>query len=118
MFIQLLNDLNIRITGDNILKAINSKNDFVIIIALDIWKNRKPTVNRDKITAEKINKAITSLVESLSGEKLSGSRWLLLYEMISHNLVEKDFLKTIEVDDFFKKMLSLGISFYKSQKQK
>ena len=117
LFIQLLNDLNIRITGDNILKAINSKNDFVIIIALDIWKNRKSTVDRDKTTAEKINKAIASLVESLSGEKLSGSRWLLLYEMISHNLAEKEFLNTIEVDDFFKKMLNLGISFYNSQKQ-
>ena len=119
LFIQLLRDLDLIVTGKNVLKILQSDNDFAIIIALDIWKNRKSKVQRNSYEAYLINQAITNLIDSLKGEKLTGSRWLLLYEIDINSLVDKSMLPIIEEkdkDNFFKKMYALKISFYKSVK--
>lgn len=114
LFIQLLRDLNLEISGENMLNIIRSDNDFAIIIALDLWKYRKQQIRRTKTEAKNINAAIRMLVDSLEGEKLTGSRWLLLYEIKADRLLDDDLVPEIEMDDFFKKTYSLGISFYKS----
>jgi hypothetical protein len=114
LFIQLIRDLNLEIDGDNLLRVINGDNDFATIIALDLWKNRNRKVIRSKSVAGSIKKAIERLMNSLQGEKLSGARWLLLYEIMAHKLVSESLMPTIECSEFFRKMLSLKVSFYQS----
>ncbi|MBR5545183.1 MAG: RNA-directed DNA polymerase [Clostridia bacterium] len=117
LFIQLIKDLNFKIQGSNVVKILKSDNDFAIIIALDLWKNSKELVIRTKTEAREINKAIDWLLLKLNGEKLSGSRWLLLYEMSVNKLVSSKKMPTIEMDDFFSKMFDLKVSFYNSNKK-
>ena len=93
-------------------RIIFCDNDFAIIIALDIWKNHNKSVPRTKHEARLINESIKALMHSLNGEKLSGARWLLLYELHIHKFVPDDLLPPVEKNDFFKKMLELQISFY------
>ena len=114
LFIQILRDLNLTVTGDNIIKVLNGDNDFAIIIALDFWKKNNSRVIRTQAQARKINQAIDKLLEKLKGEKLSGSRWLLLYEIMVNELVPKAKQPVVEKDAFFEKMLELGVSFYKT----
>lgn len=118
LFVQLLRDLSLTIDAINIINILKSKNDFAIIIALDIWKNRKTYVTRTKAEAQKINESIRELLNEVTGEKLSGSRWLLLYEMRMHQFVKDDQIPDIEIDDFFDKMLKMKISFYHSIDEK
>ena len=112
MFVQLINDLDLSITADNMINILHSDNDFAIIIALDIWKNHNKSVDRTKQEARKINESIRNLMKLLNGEKLSGARWLLLYELHIHRFVSEDLLPKLEMDDFFKKMFELKVSFY------
>ena len=112
LFIQLIRDLNLEIDGKNLLNVIKSDNDFAIIIALDLWKHRNHSIKRSRVEARDINSAIRNLAEALKGEKLSGSRWLLLYEVRVNKLIDDEFLPDIEMDDFFQKLFSLSISFY------
>ena len=114
LFIQLIRDLDLKIDGKNMLNVLKSDNDFAIIIALDLWKYRNNQITRTKAEARKINEAIQNLTLSLAGEKLTGSRWLLLYEMKAHKLVDESLLPVIAMDPFFKKMFSCGVVFYKS----
>lgn len=113
MFIQLIKDLNLTISADNIIKIMKSDNDFAIIICLDIWKNHNKSVQRSKHEARLINEAIKELMSSLNGEKLSGARWLLLYELYVHKFVSNELLPELEINDFFKKMFELGVTFYR-----
>ena len=117
LFIQLIRDLDIEISGQNILKTIKSDNDLAIIIALDLWKNRNNRVKRSKIEAEMINKEVEKLLKSLEGEKLSGPRWMLLYEIVANKLVKKAQIPVLNTDPFFEKMLEKNICFYKSVKR-
>jgi hypothetical protein len=112
MFVQLIKDLDLTISADNMINIMRSDNDFAIIIALDIWKNHNKSVPRTKHEARLINESIEALMHSLNGEKLSGARWLLLYELHIHKFVPDDLLPPVEKNDFFKKMLELQISFY------
>lgn len=116
LYIQLIRDLDLELEGQNLLQIVNSDNDFATIIALDLWKNRNQKVNRTKTTAHNIKIAIDQLMNSLKGEKLSGSRWLLLYETIANNLVKDSLIPDVVCNEFFSKMLSLGVSFYDSVK--
>lgn len=113
MFIQLIKDLNLTISADNIIKIMKSDNDFAIIICLDIWKNHNKSIQRSKHEARLINEAIKELMSSLNGEKLSGARWLLLYELYVHKFVSNELLPELEINDFFKKMFELGVTFYR-----
>lgn len=114
LFIQLIRDLNLEMSGKNLLDVIRSDNDFAIIIALDLWKNRKRSIVRTKSEAHEINVAIDYLLTELKGERLTGARWFLLYEMKVNRLVEDDMIPEIEMDEFFRKLYSLGVSFYRS----
>ena len=113
LFIQLIRDLDLEISGKNLLNVIKSDNDFAIIIGLDLWKHRNHRVNRTRTEAREINTAIIDLINSLKGEKLTGSRWLLLYEIKVNKLIDDSMTPEIEMDDFFNKLSSLGVSFYR-----
>jgi len=113
LFAQMIKDLELKISAENMLGILCSDNDFAIIIALDIWKNRNKSVMRTPAEAKSIKAAIRELATSLSGEKLSGARWLLLYEIVLHQLVPTENMPAIEFNAFFEKMSELNISFYK-----
>lgn len=117
LFIQIIRDLGLTIDADNIINILKSDNDFAIIIALDLWKYRNHSVARSRAQAHEINIAIKELANSLKGEQLSGSRWLLIYEIIIHRLVPNDLIPTPDIDDFFNKMINLKICFYSSVKE-
>ena len=117
LFMQLIRDLGLEISGKNLLDVIKSDNDFAIIIALDLWKHRNHCINRTRNEARNINTAIIGLVNSLKGEKLTGARWLLLYEIKVNKLIDETRMSGIEMNRFFEKMISLGVSFYRSVKE-
>lgn len=112
LFVQIIRELDLTIDGLNIIKILNSDNDFAIIIALDIWKNHNKHVIRTKSEAMQINKSIKDLLFKLKGEKFNGSRWLLLYEIIANDLVKEEDKPEVEMTEFFQKMLDLNVSFY------
>lgn len=114
LFIQLIRDLDLEISGKNLLNVIKSDNDFAIIIALDLWKHRNHRINRTKIEAREINDAIKILINDLKGEKLNGARWLLLYEIKINRLIDDSVMPEIEMDAFFDKLYTLGVAFYRS----
>ena len=104
------------ITANNIEGVLLSDNDFAIIIALDIWKNRNKAVVRTRQEARRINDSVKLLAQKLEGEKLSGSRWLLVYETTMHGFLSDYSLKDEDMDDFFKKLKECNITFYNSIK--
>ena len=114
LFIQLIRDLDLEMSGKNLLNVIRSDNDFAIIIALDLWKNRKYRIIRTRSEAHEINVAITDLLANLKGERLTGARWFLLYETMANKLVEEAMIPEIDMDGFFSKLYSLDVSFYRS----
>ena len=116
LFIQLIRDLGLNITANNIEGVLLSDNDFAIIIALDIWKNRNKAVVRTRQEARRINDSVKLLAQKLEGEKLSGSRWLLVYETTMHGFLSDYSLKDEDMDDFFKKLKECNITFYNSIK--
>lgn len=118
LFIQLIRDLGLEISGKNLLKVIKSDNDFAIIIALDLWKYRNHCIKRTRIEAREINAAIRDLSNTLNGETLSGARWLLLYEIKVNRLIDNSLVPKIEMDNFFEKLSSFGVTFYKSVRDK
>lgn len=118
LFIQLIKDLNLKVQGSNIFKILQSDNDFAIIIALDLWKNCKSMVVRTRSEAGAINRVVDWLLVQLDGEKMSGARWLLLYEILVNKLVPQEKMPAIELNEFFKKMVELNISFYNPIKKK
>lgn len=116
LFVQLIRDLGLNITANNIEGVLLSDNDFAIIIALDIWKNRNKAVVRTRQEARRINDSVKLLAQKLEGEKLSGSRWLLVYETTIHGFLPDYSLKDEDMDDFFKKLKECNITFYNSIK--
>ena len=116
LFVQLIRDLGLNITANNIEGVLLSDNDFAIILALDIWKNRNKAVVRTRQEARRINDSVKLLAQKLEGEKLSGSRWLLVYETTIHGFLPDYSLKDEDMDDFFKKLKECNITFYNSIK--
>lgn len=114
LFIQLIRDLDLEIDGKNLLGILKSDNDFAIIIALDLWRYRNYRIKRTRQEAKNINNAIYDLAIELKGEKLSGARWLLLYEILANKLLDEKITPDVKLDDFFKKMYTLDVKFYKS----
>lgn len=112
LFVQLIKDLELCIFADNLLGILNSDNDFAILIALDLWKNRNKSVIRKPTQAKAINSAIKDLSQSLAGERMTGSRWLLLYEATMHKLFSAQYMPDVELNDFFKAMQARNVSFY------
>ena len=114
IFLQIIRELEVSLSAENLIKIILCSNDFATIIALDIWKNRKKSIKRTKSQATKIKKAIEQLSVELKGEGYSGARWLLLHEIRIHNLMDKKVLPTPSKDEFFEKLHECQVSFYQS----
>ena len=117
LFIQLIRDLGLEISGKNLLNVIRSDNDFAIIIALDLWKHRNHCIKRTRVEAREINAAIRDLSNTLKGETLTGARWLLLYEIKVNRLIDDSMVPQIQMDNFFEKLSSLGVTFYRSVRE-
>jgi len=118
LFMQIFMELSLNLNANNLLNILKSGDDFSIIIALDIWKNKNKYVQRTRSEATKIKKAINSLVIELNGETMSGSHWLLLHEILMHKLIDANIIPVINRNSFFKELIRLNISFYMSIKNK
>jgi len=116
LFIQIIKELKFKLTSENLISIIKSGNDFAIVIALDIWKNQKKCVIRTKLEARNIMKAIKILVSELKGEGYSNSRWFLLHEIRMHSLIDATLMPVLAKNDFFDKLYSCRITFYKGIK--
>ena len=114
LFLYLIHDIRLNIFAENIIKVLNSQDDFSIIIALDIWQHHKRLVIRSKAQASSINKAVKSLAAELTGESYYSSRWMLLYETEKHKLFPKSAYTPIRKTPFFELLFNNGISFYET----
>ena len=112
LFLYIIHDLKLKITGNNINLVLNSKNDFAIIIALDIWMYHNDLVIRNKVEAANINQSRKKIAEELVGETYQGSRWLLLYEAEKHRLFPKEIYTPVKKNNFFRMLLNKNITFY------
>jgi hypothetical protein len=111
-FIQMIKELKLDLSVENLISILKSQNDFAIIIALDLLRNREKNVERKSGELEKISDALKELSESLKGETFSGSRWLLLHEMRLNNLLKRELIPSPQKDDFFNLLLDNNIGFY------
>ncbi|RNC29222.1 MAG: hypothetical protein AWM53_00871 [Candidatus Dichloromethanomonas elyunquensis] len=118
IFIQIIKELNLNLAANNLINLLKTGDDFSIIIALDIWKNRNRSVNRTPAEARRINAEIKSLATRLNGETMKGSRWLLLHEIAMHQLIDGSIMPLIATDPFFTELTRHNISFYKGIKKK
>lgn len=116
MFLYIIYKFDLEISAENMKLALNSEDDFSLIIALDIWKNKNSLVTRSKSEAAYINKAIMDIAEDLRKETYKGSRWMILHEAKCHKLLPANIYETIEKSDFFDSLFSNNISFYISAK--
>ena len=114
LFMYFIKELKLEIQGSNLLNALKSKNDFVVLIALDIWKHRNKTVKRTASVARVINSEIENLFYEVSGEKYTGEHWMLLYEAEMHSLCPMKEYEYPEKSVFFQKMKEKSITFYNS----
>ncbi len=114
LFLNLIHEIRLNISAENVIAALNSQDDFSIIIALDIWRHHKSLVKRTKAQANGINKAVTTLAAELTGENYHGARWLLLYEAEKHNLFPKGVYTAITKTPFFATLFNNDISFYET----
>ncbi len=118
IFLHIIKELKLSLHSKNLINILSRSNDFAIIIALDIWKNRKAYVDRTRQQATQIRKAIEQLSVELKGEEYSGARWLLIYEMKIHGLMDVGLMPTPKSDDFFSKLYEYQVTFYQSVSRK
>jgi len=114
IFIQIIRELSLNLTASNLINLLKTGDDFSIIIALDIWKNRNKLVQRSRSEATRINKEIQNLATILTGETYAGARWLLLHEIAMHQLIDGSIMPPIASTPFFTELTKHKISFYKS----
>lgn len=114
LFLHLIHDIRLSISAENVIAALNSQDDFTIIIALDIWRHHKSLVKRTKAQANRINKTVAALAAGLAGENYQGARWLLLYEAEKHNLFPRNVYTPIPKTPFFDLLFNNDISFYEA----
>ena len=112
LFLNMIHDLRLKLSSDNLIDILKSNDDFSIILALDIWRHHNSLVARTRTEAANVNKMVKKLAEKLTGESYSGSRWLLLYESEKHSLFPSGVYTPIEKNDFFKALYNNDISFY------
>lgn len=118
IFIQIIKELNLNLTANNLINLLRTGDDFSIIIALDIWRNRNKFVIRTASEARRIKAEIRNLAARLNGETMKGSRWLLLHEIEMHQLIDGSIMPTIATDPFFAELKRYNISFYKGIRKK
>lgn len=117
-FIYIIRELNLNLKAENLVSVLKNGDDFSIIIALDIWKNRTNTVISDNTdTATMINKNIEEWAINLKDEDMNGDRWLLLYEISMHDLIPEFIFPKKIFTSFFKKLEEQNVSFYTSIKE-
>ena len=116
LFLQIIRELGLTIKVENIIKVVESGDDFSILIALDIWKNNKKSVIRTRKNTIEFGKILERFSDSLKGEQYSGARWLLLHEISRHKLLDKKIRPTPDNDLFFEELAKQKVSFYKSIK--
>lgn len=104
--------LRVQVSGQNILNAIQARDDFSRILALDFWRNQRKQVSSDYSTSRKINKAISNLADELSTETMDGEHWLLMYEARMHHLIDGIDITKGKTGPFFELLEEYGISFY------
>ena len=121
VFLNIVKELELTLNGKNLIEILRSSNDFAIIIGLDIWKNRNEFVNRTETEERKIHKALEDISNELKSEKYTGARWLLLYEIKFHHLMDDNLIPVPNNDEnfdkFFNELYNNQVSFYKSVKQ-
>lgn len=103
--------MGLDIDGELLLKALRMRNDFISILALDLWVNSKEYVQRERTVAHKLNEARDTICDELRGSSMDGEHWLLLYEAKMHGLFDAD-ITVGRTAKLFEKMANLGISFY------
>lgn len=115
LFLYLIHDIRLPITAENIIGVLRSRDDFSIIMALDIWKHHNSLVRRTRQEASTVKKVIRELINELTGETYAGARWLLLYEIKRHCLLPIQEYTPIPLTPFFQLLDQNGISFYESK---
>lgn len=103
--------LGTTIAGDNLLGALNIDNDFIRIIALDIWANHRDKVRIEANCGTIISEYVMNLEREMQGQSMDGEHWLLLYESAMHGLLNIA-INNGKTASFFEEMNRLGISFY------
>lgn len=114
VFLNIIKELKLSIWAKNLIDVLRCSNDFAIVIALDIWKSRKKSVQRTRSQATEINKSIEWLSSELSGEEYSGSRWFLLHEIKMHGLMTAKLMPKPGKTDFFNELQEQKVTFYRS----
>lgn len=117
LFLNMIKRVKLHISGANVIKILNTYEDFSTIIVLDIWKRDNKLVKRTRSEAIEINKEIKDLAKKLGSETYHGEHWLLLYEVNRHKLlsVKKYGYKEPQMNDFFKLLCQNDISFYSNE---
>ena len=117
LFLNMIKRVKLHISGANVIKILNTYEDFSTIIVLDIWKRDNKLVKRTRSEAIEINKEIKDLAKKLGCETYHGEHWLLLYEVNRHKLlsVKKYGYKEPQMNDFFKLLCQNDISFYSNE---
>lgn len=103
--------VNLKIKDSSLLNALNMENDFISVLALDFWSNRKDLIEESSGAAYDIDRRVRELAVNLSQEKVDGEHWLLIYESKVHHLLDLGEFSG-KTADFFKAMLDQRISFY------
>lgn len=114
LFLFMIHDLQLKLAGENVIRVLESDNDFSIIIALDIWRHHKDLVERTRSQAGQIGEKIKDLIKQLHKQNYQGPRWLLLHEVEMHNLLPKNLYTPVERTEFFKLLYKYKISFYEA----
>lgn len=113
LFLYMIRELELLLSVDNLKNTLSSQDDFSILIALDLWKNRIDLIPHTSYQTRKINEALIELGQELKSEDFKGSRWLLLYELQKGDLLDEKFYTPIsDVPDFFTELTNRNISFF------
>ena len=105
----LLQKIDAKISFKNIVLLMESKNDFLCLMALNYLCNHKKMITSyDENNAKN---CIEELCDNIKGQTYQSKHWLLLYESKRNNFFANQNFSYPD-DDFFKKMEDLQISFF------
>lgn len=104
-----------KITSSLLKKICESNNDLAIIMSLNYLRDENPKFYRYEL--QKLQERIVQDVDAISDrspeEKILTSHWILIYELVVKKIVvDGELVNYLEANQFFKKMLELGVDFY------
>ena len=107
----------ISITSRLLNKICESNNDLAIIMVLnylhDTASDAKFYQKALKQLENKIIQDVNLIGSCPDDEKILTSHWLLIYELVAKKIIDSGiFIDYIKSNQFFKKMLELGVDFY------